>query len=174
MIQEALEESKSVRESTIKDPRNKNPNAPLNRPTTPTMLTKLLRKRNHQINNSIEQQQEPQKDLPPELQSRPKILRTPVNVDKDQFHRMLQMQYQQMAEAQRNSPEKMHPYPEEQGIINRSSINDITNNSQNVSHIVSVNENRQSFNDLNVNQPASNQKPIDKDKVIKLEINLIL
>jgi hypothetical protein len=43
MIQEALEESKSVRESTIKDVRQK-AGGPLNRPTTPTMLNKQIRK----------------------------------------------------------------------------------------------------------------------------------
>ena len=45
MIQEALEESKSVRESTIRDIKGGgagNPNAPLNRPTTPTMLMKSI------------------------------------------------------------------------------------------------------------------------------------
>jgi hypothetical protein len=42
MIQEALEESKSVRESTIKDIRQTS-NGPLNRPTTPTMLNKIIR-----------------------------------------------------------------------------------------------------------------------------------
>ena len=43
MIQEALEESKSVRESTIKDIRQNTGNVPLNSPTTHTMLNKIIR-----------------------------------------------------------------------------------------------------------------------------------
>jgi len=140
LIQEALEESKSVRESTIKDIRQNTGNGPLNRPTTPTMLNKII-------------QQEQIPNIPPEFQSRPKILRTPAHQDQDNFRKMIQQQYQQMFDVQNDQTDSdggQETSPER--AIQIEEQNDMR-----------MNENRQSFNELASMKPQIKEVKNDKD-----------